>query len=407
MSIKLFQHVAFFIKTDNKLKKILILGGGFAGLESAISASKMGFEVTLVSNRDFMFVYPISIWIPVNKLRFEDAKLDLNKLASIHKFKFRIGNIEHIDHYANYVTISGEPVHYDYLIIALGMDKMKTAGGQNTTTICGLPNETLILKEKLDRLVEKESGTIAVGFGGNPLDPTSTAVRGGPAFEMLFNISHYLSKIGMRKKFKLIFFSPMAEPGRKMGEKPYSKLDGFFKHYGITKHVGKKITSFSPGAVNFADGSNVEADLIIYIEAGSGNEIVARSGLPTNEAGFIITDEGCRVIGHQNIFAVGDVAALMGPKWAAKQGHIAEVMAQTAVHNIAHDQGLTKSSKSYIGHLSIVCVMDSGDGAAFINRTHDSERFVSLPIIGHWLKKGWGFYFKHSKLKHIPRIPGM
>jgi sulfide:quinone oxidoreductase len=52
-------------------------------------------------------------------------------------------------------------------------------------------------------------------------------------------------------------------------------------------------------------------------------------------------------------------------------------------------------------------MMDSGDGAALVMRNHKKDAIIPLPVIGHWLKKGWGFYYKNSKLKRIPRIRGM
>jgi sulfide:quinone oxidoreductase len=54
-----------------------------------------------------------------------------------------------------------------------------------------------------------------------------------------------------------------------------------------------------------------------------------------------------------------------------------------------------------------ISVMDTGDGAGFVYRTGHSEMFIPLPIVGHWLKKAWGYYYKLSKMKYIPRIPGM
>jgi len=51
--------------------------------------------------------------------------------------------------------------------------------------------------------------------------------------------------------------------------------------------------------------------------------------------------------------------------------------------------------------------MDTGDGAAFVYRTDKLAKMIPLPIIGHWMKKGWGWYCKNSKLGYIPRIPGM
>ena len=51
--------------------------------------------------------------------------------------------------------------------------------------------------------------------------------------------------------------------------------------------------------------------------------------------------------------------------------------------------------------------MDTGDGAGFVYRTDHSQMFIPLPIVGHWLKKAWGYYYILSKMKYIPRIPGM
>jgi len=77
-------------------KKILILGGGFAGVEAAIKLRKYGYEVCLVSNREYLFVYPISIWIPVKKKNFDQVKIDLALLSKKHGFELIIDDIEQI-----------------------------------------------------------------------------------------------------------------------------------------------------------------------------------------------------------------------------------------------------------------------------------------------------------------------
>jgi sulfide:quinone oxidoreductase len=51
--------------------------------------------------------------------------------------------------------------------------------------------------------------------------------------------------------------------------------------------------------------------------------------------------------------------------------------------------------------------MDMGNGAAWVYRDDRVQRMVPLPVVGHWMKKGWGAYFKASKLDQVPRIPGM
>ncbi len=86
---------------------------------------------------------------------------------------------------------------------------------------------------------------------------------------------------------------------------------------------------------------------------------------------------------------------------------MAEIMADVAAYNVHQELIGSGKTKSYIDKISIICVMDSGNGAAYISRNTKKERMIMLPVIGHWLKKGWGFYYKNSKMKRIPRIPGM
>ena len=388
-------------------KKMLVLGGGFAGVEAAIKLRKYGYEVTIVSNRDYLFIYPISIWIPTKKKKFEDVQISLSRLKKKHGFNVVIDEVTSIDYQNNQVVLEHSIEKYDYLFLAMGMHKVKTPGLEHTHSICGKPDESLVIQKELEKLIERGYGKIAIGFGGNPKDPTATGVRGGPAFELLFNFAHYIKQKGLRDKFELNFFAPMKEPGKKMGDKPYKKLDVFFKRYKVKAFVGKKITEFTKDTIVFEDQSKIESDLTIYISGGDGHKVIKESGLPVNAAGFVSINELCRVEGHKNIYAIGDIAAIEGPKWASKQGHIAEVMADVSTYNVHNELNDKGKRKSYWEKLHIICVMDSGDGAAFITRTNHKETIIPLPIIGHWMKKGWGFYYKNSKLKRIPRIPGM
>jgi len=79
----------------------------------------------------------------------------------------------------------------------------------------------------------------------------------------------------------------------------------------------------------------------------------------------------------------------------------------TANNCLAEHFGHQEPMKGYQEHLNVLCVMDTGDGAGFVYRTGHSEMFIPMPVVGHWLKKSWGIYYKLSKMKHIPRIPGM
>jgi len=393
------------------MKKVLILGGGFAGVDAATHLRKMNYDVTLVSDREYFYIYPTSIWVPTHESEFKDVCLDLRELQRAHKFELLIDSVSEISKEKNSVTLSSGKVidNYDYLLIAMGASKMKPKGVENTLSICGAPQQSLEIRDALDALVAKGSGKIAMGFGGNPKD--SSAVRGGPGFELLFNVHNMLKKKGIRDNFELTFFAPMAEPGKRMGPQALKMMDMFFNKLGIHKHFGKKIINFEKDGIVFEDDSKLEADFTMFIPAGDGHDVIKNSDLPTNEAGFIKTDDYSCILNEDgslsNIYAIGDVASLEGYDWRAKQGHIAEVMAKNAAHNIEQRDNGGSDFKGYNSHLNILCVMDSGDGAAFVYRDEKRAFMIPMPIIGHWLKKGWGSYCRHSKLGNIPRIPGM
>ncbi len=383
----------------------LVLGGGFGGLESAIQLRRRGFEVTLVSNRPYLFMYPTSIWVVTGEKRFEEVCLDLASVARRHGFAFRPGEIQRIDGATRSAVVSGETLRADHLVVALGGGKLAPKGVEHTHTICGAPAATERLRDALAALVARGEGRIAMGFGGNPKDPS--AVRGGPAFELMFNVDTLLRRRGVRERFELTFFAPMASPGARMGEKAVAAIRTMFGKLGVATRFGKKIAGFSPGGVSFEDGSRLDADLVMFIAAGDGHPAVRSSGLPVNDAGFVRIDDGCAVPGFPGVWAVGDAAALEGPEWRAKQGHVAEVMARVAAENaLAVEEGRTER-KGYAEHLQILCLMDMGNGAAWVHRDDAKARMIPLPVVGHWMKRGWGAYYRLSKQRRVPRLPGM
>lgn len=389
------------------MKKITVIGGGIAGVEAAIACRKEGFEVELISDRDYLFVYPIAIWIPVSTLPFEKASLSLHALSQHHGFSLTIDRVIGINGALRQITLEeGGMREEKNLIIATGSGKMKHPGQEHTLSICGEPTQALDLKSKIDHLIGNGGGKIAFGFGGNPKD--ASAVRGGPAFELFFNLHHRLKSLGIRDRFEMTFFAPMPKPGLRMGEKAVEMMQERFHANGFKTHYGKKIKAFHPDKIVFEDDSALMSDLTMFIPAGTGSDMILSSDLPKNETGFIRIDSTTQVEGIASWYAIGDAAALEGPEWKAKQGHIAEVMAHICAHNLAIDL-LDKSEEklTYFEHLNILCIMDMGNGAGFVYRDDVKAYMIPLPFIGHWLKQLWGWYYKNSKMGRCPRLPGL
>jgi sulfide:quinone oxidoreductase len=384
----------------------IVVGGGFAGLEAAIHLRKAGLTVTLVSDRPYLWIYPTSIWVVTGEREFEDVCLDLADVARRHQFTFREGKVESISAARRAVTVDGEELVADHLVLAIGGAPLKPKGVEHTFGLSGSPESASRLHDALETLLTRGGGSIAMGFGGNPKDPS--AVRGGPVFEVMFNVVHMLRKRGVRDSFQLAFFAPMPSPGERMGKKAVAAIQQMLGEMGVEMRFGKKIDGFlKGGTVLFEDGSLLPSDLTVFIPAQGGHPVLTGSDLPRNEAGFVQIDGGCAVPGFPGVWAVGDSAALDGPPWRAKQGHLAEVMARAAATNIAAEVAGRPERESYLPHVSITCLMDMGNGAAYVHRDAAKEQMVPLPVVGHWMKQAWGSYFKASKRKQVPRLPGM
>ncbi len=387
-------------------RNALVVGGGFAGLESAIQLRKAGLDVTLVSDRPYLWIYPTSIWVVTGERAFDDVCLDLADVARRNGFTFRVGTVQSVSAARRAVVVDGDELVADHLVLAIGGTPMRPRGVEHVHVLSGKPENASRLHDALEALLARGSGRIATGFGGNPKDPS--AVRGGPVFEVMFNVLHLLEKRGLRERFQLSFFAPMASPGERMGRKAVAAIQSMLGQKGVEMRFGKKIDGFEPGgSVTFEDGSRLESDLTVFIPAQNGHPVLAAGDLPRNEAGFVQIDEGCAVPGFPGVWAVGDSAALQGPAWRAKQGHLAEVMARVAASNVAAVEEGRPDRSSYLPHVSITCLMDMGNGAAYVHRDEHREQMIPLPVVGHWMKKGWGSYFVASKRRRFPRLPGM
>ncbi|HHH51647.1 MAG TPA: sulfide:quinone reductase, partial [Campylobacterales bacterium] len=260
------------------MKKVLVLGGGFAGVETAIYLRKQGINTTLVSDRDYFYIYPTSIWIPTGDATKEDVSVPLEKLAKKHGFEVIVDAVTSFEAKEKKVTLeSGKVIDdFEYIVVAIGQDKMKPKGVEHTLSICGKPEEAVELNKRIEELVAKGSGKIAMGFGGNPKD--TSAVRGGPAFEVLFNVNTMLKKKGLRDKFELTFFAPMEKPGLKMGHNAVEMMHKMFNMTNIHAQIGSKIISFEEDGINFENGTKLESDLIMFISAGTGHHVLVNSG---------------------------------------------------------------------------------------------------------------------------------
>lgn len=370
------------------MKRITIIGTGFAALTAVrkLRAQDAEAEITVIGKKAEFVYLPSLIWIPSGLRQPEDLVVALDKYFRRLRVNFHPGEATGLrDGGRVIVTESGE-VANDGLIIASGGRFIKKLPGiEHAITPCeGVAAATRIR----DRLREMKGGTIAVGFGGNPNEPS--AMRGGPMFEFLFGLHTQLVREGRRDRFKLVFFNPMKEPGKRLGDKAVKGLLAAMAARGIETHLGHKISGFAADKV-MTEGGDIPADLTLFMPGMTGNAWFDNTELPRSPGGLLKADQYCRVDGCDRVYVAGDSGSFPGPDWMPKQAHMADLQAAAAAANLLAELKGHVPAETF--KVELMCIVDSLDAGMFIWRT--PRMSVMLPPLSwmHGLKRLFEWWF--------------
>ncbi|MDH5784749.1 MAG: FAD-dependent oxidoreductase [Chromatiales bacterium] len=371
-----------------KQHNITVIGSGFAALTAVRELRKRDSSalITVISPRAEFIFLPSLIWIPSGIRSGDDLRIPLGNFFGRMNVKHVAAEVTGLRDGGRTVETSAGEVTNDALIIASGGRFIKKLPGiEHAITPCeGIP-----AAEKIrDRLKAMTGGTIAIGFAGNPNEPS--AMRGGPMFEFLFGIDTLLRQQGRRDKFKLIFFSPAPEPGKRLGPMAMKGLLETMSKRGIDTLLGHKMKGLEANRV-ITEGGEFEADLILFMPGMTGNLWFDNSELPRSEGGLVKADGQCRVPGFEHTYVAGDSGSFPGPEWMPKQAHMADLQAAAAAANLL--AGLNGQTPGDTFKVELMCIVDSLNSGMFVSRTAKGSRVLPPTIIGHWLKRFFEWWY--------------
>ncbi|WP_428609807.1 NAD(P)/FAD-dependent oxidoreductase [Sedimenticola sp.] len=370
------------------MNRITIVGAGFAALTAVqkLRAADPTVKITLVAPAPEFSYLPGTIWIPSGRRQPEDLKIDLNNFFRRMQVHYHQGSATGLEDGGRRLLTDRGEIENDGLIICSGGRFIKKLPGiEYAITPCeGIPAAIRIR----DRLREMTSGSIAVGFAGNPKEPS--AMRGGPMFEFLFGIDQQLRQEGRRDRFKLVFFTPAPEPGKRLGPKAVQGLLREMKRRDIETHLGHKMKQFTDTQV-ITEGGAFDADLILFMPGMTGNQWFDNTELPRSEGGLIKADAQCRVEGMERVYVAGDSGSYPGPDWMPKQAHMADLQAEAAAANLLTELKGGQPDKTF--KVELFCIVDSQTRGSLVART--THHNIALPQLRlfHWMKRLFEWWY--------------
>ncbi|MGP6149491.1 NAD(P)/FAD-dependent oxidoreductase [Priestia flexa] len=301
-------------------KHILILGGGYGGLLTALTArqhlSASEAKITVVNRFSTHQIITELHRLAVGGLSEQAVALPLEKLLKGKDVELKIATVKEISPDQREVALEdGTKLSYDYLVTALGSETAYFG-------IPGLEENSFVLKSVNDanrlrahveeRIVEfsktknKADGTIVVGGGGL----TGIELVGEYADLM----PSLCLKHGIDPKDVSLYCveaAPTILPGfpTELVERAQSSLE----KRGVTFVTGTPVTKMDATTVELKDGSKIETKTMVWTGGVQGNSVVANSGIEVNR-GRALVNEFLQSTSHEDIFVAGDSAVVMGPE---------------------------------------------------------------------------------------------
>ncbi len=370
------------------MKKITIIGSGFAGLTAVktLRTKDKHCEITLVSPKAELLYMPSLIWVPSGKVSPKDIVIPLNNFFKRMQVSYVSANVVGLEEGGRVVLLDNDVrVDNDALIIASGGRFIKKLSGiEHAITPC----EGLAAVEQIrDKLATMQGGNIAIGFAGNPKEPS--AMRGGPMFEFLFGLDTQLRAEGKRDKFNLTFFTPAKRPGERLGKQAVKELLNEMAKRNITTHLGHKMKAFEANKV-ITEGGEFDADLILFMPGMTGNQWFDNTALVRSEGGLIKANKYCKT-SMKHVFVAGDSGSFPGPQWMPKQAHMADLQATAAAKNAL--DGLKGKPANHTFKIELMCIIDSNNKGIYVSRKVGGGMILPNCRLMHYAKRFFGWWY--------------
>ena len=369
-------------------KKIVILGAGFAGLQIARNVGKSNYDVVLIDQYNFHQFQPLFYQVATARLEPSAISFPLRKVFQGEKnIHVRITKIIEVDLRLQKVKTSDGDFSYDYLVIATGCStnffgnknfEQFTFPMKSTNDAIALRNRILLnfedaLSAPEDQL--DEIMNIVVAGGG----PTGVELAGSLA-ELKKNILPKDYPDMDFSRFNIYLVEGMSHTLQNMSEASQKVSQDYLEKMGVKLLLNTIVQDYDGKTITLKDGNTIKTRNVIWTAGVMGNVPV---GIPKEilvKGNRIKVDKYNRMIGSENVFAIGDIAFMENDEFPKGHPQLANVAINQAKNLANNMKRLVRN-----GHLQEFKYKNPGTMAT----VGKHKAVVDLPFISFQGRLAW------------------
>lgn len=322
------------------METIVIIGGGFAGLNLAKHLDKNKFRVKVVDRNNFHCFPPLFYQVASSGLDASNISFPLRR--EFHKLKnttYHMGHVKNIDLESQKIITSYEEITYDKLVIAAGSCNNyfnMPSLAETTYGIKTVAQASHTRDEILDRL---ERGALCEDKERRRQLLSFLVVGGGPSGVEIAGALGEMKKYVIPREYpelnpddmSIVLVEGMDRLLGPMSKKASSKALEGLKELMVDVRLNTRLTSYKDKIVTFGDGHQEYWETLIWTAGVKGEPM---PGLPESllgRGGRIVVDEYNRVPGYEtNLYALGDIALMQTPEYPNGHPQVAQPALQQA-----------------------------------------------------------------------------
>src|SRR5258705_2535219 len=299
--------------------RVVIIGGGFAGLNAARTLKRAPVQVTLFDRRNHHLFQPLLYQVATAALSPSDIAMPIRRILRYQKnVEVLLAEAVAIDLEAKTVTLDKGTAEYDYLVIATGARHSYFGHEEWARDAPGL-------KSIGDALEIRRRVLLAFEEAEREPDPakrhawlTFVVVGGGPTGVELSGSLCEIAKHALARDFRRIDPTQarvilLEGSGRVLPPFPpglSGKAEQQLVHLGVDVRTGKVVTSIDADGVNVGE-ERIETRTVLWAAGVMGSRLGKALGVPLDRAGRVVVGPDLSVPGHPEVFVVGALASLV------------------------------------------------------------------------------------------------